>query len=270
MSTTRTLIVALTVAAAVWWAWGRGAARLRSIGGAAQLMRKASAATAAWWIPGPAAAAAALVLMRDAAAAASIGVVVASATRVLRLSADIRRTAAHTASISRFATLLANQATAAPTVPAAAAAAAAWASGSVEPAARNLAAGMRSLGVRAACERFADEVAHPLGTALAATVAAAYTSGGAWGEPLQALAQQADQTSGSVRLLQRSVGSKMPVMAAIGGLGIAILVATVLLMADLRPWYSTRAGQATILLTSLLYAALCYRILTRARTELAR
>ena len=268
MHTARALTAAITVTAAVWWAFGSGARRLpkRRV----RLIRKGVTAVVLWWLPGPAVMVMSLVLLRDVAAAGSIGLVIGGAARVLRLNGDMRRVAAHTASISRFATLLANQATAAPTVPTAVTNAAQWASGSVEPAARNLAAGMESLGIRAACERFESEVVHPLGGALAATITAAHASGSEWASPLQALAKQADQTAGSVRLLQRSVGSKMPVMAGIGGLGIAILVGTAQFMPDLRPWYGTPAGQTTIILTGLIYAMFCYQILTKARKELAR
>ena len=268
MNAIRVVVAGGGAVMAMWWALGSGPRVLRAA--RSRLRREGAISVVLWWLPGPITASAAWLVSGNAAAAVALGMVAAATGRVLRLSVDMRLAAAHTESISRFATVLANQATAAPSVTVAIETAAVWATGSVAPAARNLAAGMQTLGVFGACSQFADEIAHPLGSALAATITSAHRSGSEWAKPVSTLAQQADQTAVSMRLLERHVGSKMPMLAALGMLGAGLLIGFGVVMPDLRPWYSTPTGQATVMLTGICFAAICYQIIAAARRELVR
>lgn len=223
-----------------------------------------------WWSPGVVAAVSAAAVGANAAAVVAIGLAVASSTRLFRLMIDARRITERTESISRLCGLLANQATARPTVPAAIEAAAEWASGSAERPARRLAAEVRSDGIEMACSRFASDIDHPLAKALSDVLIEAHQSGAPWVDAVHALSVQAHDTTESMRLLVREVASKMPMLVLTAGVSGGMLAGLVLLMPDTADWYGTTNGQLMLMMVSFAYAGICHQIVSRSRREMRR
>lgn len=223
-----------------------------------------------WWSLGPVSAVVAGLAGANAAAVIAIGLAAGGSTRLFRLMIDARRITERTESISRLCGLLANQASARPTVPSAIEAAAEWASGSVEQPTRRLAAEVRSAGIERACARFVEDVGHPLAKALSDVLVEAHQSGAPWVDAVHTLSVQAHDTTESMRLLVREVASKMPMLVLTAGIGAGMLGGLTVLMPDTAAWYSSTNGQLMVLVTGAAYAAICYQIVTRARREMRR
>ncbi len=185
-------------------------------------------------------------------------------------SGAAKRTTQLTDSLAGFATLLANQAQTAPTVIAAISEATELASGAVTVQARALGDGLADPGLDAAAEEFASAVPHPLAGQIADTLVLAKDRGFAWARSVDTLAELANETAVTTRLLRQKVVGQFTGLAATVMLGAGILGGMAVLVPNTGPWYNSVSGQTTLVAVASLFAILCGRLSGRANRELRR
>lgn len=172
-----------------------------------------------------------------------------------------RRNLARTDAVARFAAMLANQASVAPTVTAALERAAPLVGGSVGRQAHQLVDDCRSLGVDEAAQRFADQAATPAAHWLADVLVIAARSGAQWVKIMRVLEAEAGAVAATARHFHRRVAATMTSLVVAILMGVAIVVGTSMLNPTTWAWLTSSQGGSVALVSALMTTLFTGRLL---------
>lgn len=199
--------------------------------------------------------------MSTATLGVAAGLIAAAVICCLAVGPASRRNLQRTEAVARFAAILANQASVAPTVTAALERAAPLVGGTVGRHAHRLVDECRSLGVDAAAQRFAHDAATPAAHWLADVLAIAARSGAQWVKIMRVLEAEASAVAATARHFHRRVAATMTSLVAATLMGVGIVVGTSMLNPTTWAWLTSSQGGAVALVCALATALFTGRLL---------
>ncbi len=189
------------------------------------------------------------------------GLIAGATAGCLAVGPASRRNQERTDALARFAAILANQASVAPTVTAALERAAPLVGGAVGRYAHELVDECRSLGIDVAAHRFASVAQTPAAYWLADVLAIAARSGAGWVKIMRVLEAEAAAVAATARHFHRRVAATMTSLVAAILMGVAIVVGTSMLNPTTWAWLTSSQGGAVALICALAVALFTARLL---------